>query len=201
MGNTESLSVPGAREPYNDMFAPQSSTNPYKTEIVVALLCQQNDQTTAFNGTPINSVKQMIKFFLSDIYAVGPRTNIIWRTWDIEDADIVLSRDTHMQNEESNVFDVAVSMHCRFQDDDISSTDFENMCRLLKPRGLLLVPRSYESMQRILKRKQERGHPELLCGENTGLVPIFSEKSHYDVYVRGPFSSLKDDGLTVFQKF
>lgn len=42
---------------------------------------------------------------------------------------------------------------------------------------------------------------ELFCGENTVLVPIFSEKSHYDVYVRGPFSSLKDDGLTVFQKF
>ncbi|CAM9100183.1 unnamed protein product [Ectocarpus sp. 12 AP-2014] len=200
MGNAESLSVPGAREPYNDMFTPQSSTNPYQTEIVVALLCQQNDQTAAFNGTPINSVKQMIKFFLSDIYAVGPHTNIIWRTWDIEDADIVLSRDTHMQNEESNVFDVAVSMHCRFRYDDLSSTDFEIMCRLLKPQGLLLVPRSYESMQRILKSKQERGHPELLCGENTGLVPIFSEKSHHDVYVRGPFSSLKDDGLTVFQK-
>ena len=202
MGNTKSFSVPGAGEPYNDVFAPQSSTSPYKAEIVVALLCHQNHQTTAFNGTPISHVKGMIKDFLNDVYVVGPHTNIIWRTWDIEDADIVLSRDTYMQDMRDE-FDVAVSMHCRFQYDDILPSDFKTMCRLLKPQGLLIVPRNYESMKRTLEIKEQYGHPELVCSENTGLVPIFSERSrnsNSNLNAR-PFTSLRSDGLTVFQKF
>lgn len=122
-------------------------------------------------------------------------------------SDARLSRDTHLlQNDATNMFDVAVSMHCRFQYDDISSSDFEIMCRLLKPQGLLLVPRDYESILDTIRRKEANGKPALLCGENTGLVPIFTEESTAHPWLRmrgqrGQFNTLANDGLTVFQKF
>jgi hypothetical protein len=201
MGNAQSVGADIEDKDYK-IRPPIDSETPghTKTDIRVALLCQQNSQDAALHGTPIADVKGVITRFLKDVYVTNASTVIHWTTWDVEDADIVLSRDAHLRESDTPIFDVVVELHCYLPQSPrmFPSEDFKAVCRLLKPQGLLLVPRPAAGLQKILETRPG----DFSCGEGREMVPIFAIPVREDYLRRDcPQSNhFFAEGLTVFQK-
>lgn len=163
--------------------------------IKVCLLCHRNSQDTALHRTSIAKVKNIIKDFLQDVYPTNPNTIFEYTTWDTEDADIVLSRDTHLRQQTNPIFDVVIELHC--YDASFPAEDFRVMCRLLKPYGLFLVPQEVSSTRSMVAGRDG----DFSCDAGATMVPIFSLPTKQPgPYAIKPMIIGFDQGLTVFQK-
>lgn len=163
---------------------------PGMAQIRVCLACQKNGQTTALNNTPIDIVKRDIRSFLEEVYITSD-TQINWTTWDVEDADIVLSRDTDL-SAYVGTFDVVIELHCYLTCPDLKvpREHYQVMCRLLKHQGLLLVPRGIDDVGYIVTNS-----PDFVCGQGAEMTPLFGVPG-LPPHATGTFR----DGLGVFQK-
>lgn len=196
MGNAQSFDTDIDDENYKIRPTIGSEEGKPMESIKVCLLCHRNSQDTALHRTPIAYVKNIIKGFLQDVFPTSPDTTFEFSTWDTEDADIVLSRDTHLRQQTHPIFDVVIELHCYSA--SFPAEDFRVMCRLLKPYGLFLVPQEVSSTQSMVASRDDG---DFSCDAGATMVPIFSLPTKRP----GPYTCDRmligfDQGLTVFQK-
>ena len=173
-------------------------------ELNICLLCQRDSFNEAI-GSPIDDVKESIINFLREVFDTSRDTVFNFQTWDTEDADIVLTKDHPLREPNTmSAFDVMVELHCEITCPGSESAppkeDYIVMCRLLKERGLLVVPRSYDEVNHIVGL-----HPEYVCetedhGPSFEINPIFSVGPEEEGTTDTRNLQNLAGGLTVFQK-
>lgn len=97
----------------------------------ICLLCHQDGMETARG---IINTKRAIRRFLRDVYTNTSEFVFSWTTWDVTNADIVLSQSDVTRV--LPVFDVIVSLACPFP--LMENSHFQEMVRLLKPGGIAM---------------------------------------------------------------
>lgn len=209
MGNTGSIDIDIEDSSYylRPKIDSELQPPPVKTQIDVCLACQQNSMTTAWGrevgdawvGQPIDEVKKQLTNFLELVYMTTPKTTFTWTTWDVEDADIVLERDTHLVDR-SDMFDVVVSMHCQYNF-QIPGDTYRTMCRFLKPYGLFLEAHSAEIIEKRKSYRELQDMEALVCNTGSEMTPLFSIPPLKPLGAAGrDHRHFFELGLTIFQK-
>ncbi|CAM9767890.1 unnamed protein product [Ectocarpus sp. 12 AP-2014] len=182
---------------------------PVKKQIDVCLACQQNSMTTAWGrqvghewvGQDIDKIKDQLKAFFKEIYLTTSLTKFTWTTWDVEDADIVLERDTDFADK-SNIFDAVVSLHCEYMS-EIPGDTFKTMCRFVKPYGLFIEAHSPSDIVKRLRWREvnEYQTEELKCNPGSEMIALFSIPPSAPPGVQGRnWRHFFELGITIFQK-
>jgi len=172
MGNSESSRMVSLEEDA-ELRAAFKVPREHKSIISVCLMCQQDDGETGYNY-PIAQVKNFYRAVIKSFYNTDASTIFAWTTWDVENADIVLAKD---MDGARDIFDVAISVWCRPRDpEDITLEDYQTMCRLVKPGGLVM----FQGGQQRLEMIREKRGPRPVINEEweRGYLEILRKRGH-----------------------
>ena len=166
-----------------------------KRSFHICLACHRDDDDSHYLSN--RDMKSVIRNFLKSVYRTERNVIFTWTTWDTQNADIVLDDDFMMENTPA-FFDLVVGVGCPIP--QLPTSHFRAMCRLLKPRGLLMRLGHYMSsyggmsQEAYLQRVDNmrvffRPGEELTCGQNMQLITLHRHESQaenvsYTVYMK-----------------
>lgn len=175
-------------------FSPNESdvhVDSNRATVDVAVICEKDyyDEPSAgyhmiregmYSNTDFPGRKKRIKEFIHDVYGYDKICR--WSTWDVQNADVL---PYHLENNDvQNIFDVILAVGCPVM--LFSQEHVNDMCRLLRPNGLLLISASRgiheASTMEMAMRMSSRSIPN--CHQNP-FVPIsrFGVGAHVSVEV------------------
>lgn len=162
-------------------FSPNESdvhADSNRDTVDIAVICEQDyyDEPSGsyhrigedmYLNTNFPGIKKRMREFIHDVYGYDKICR--WTTWDRRNADII---PYHLENNDAqNIFDVILAVGCPvmlFRQEHVN-----DMCRLLRPNGLLLISASSaigedSTMERAMRMSY---NPIPNCHQNP-FVPI-----------------------------